>query len=224
MKFGIVITVFNRHQYLTKTLDSLKQAKLPAGTIIVLVDDCSTDTKTIHLFNQFKIEGVGTVKYRNSQTRKEYFGLELGFTLLFDRGCTVACNLDADAIVHPDFANRLIRLSEKYPKHIVSGFNTLTKDATTKRPRHPIMTQTESHYTKRSVGGINLVLSEQLYNKYLKPALATGYGWDWKMCHAVQREGSHFVVSKPSVVQHIGVDSSFNHHVDADVAEDFTLN
>lgn len=224
MKLGIVITAFNRHQYFSRTLDSLKQAMIPDGTIIVLVDDCSTDTKTIQLFNQFRIEGVDTIKYRNSQTRKEYFGLELGFSMLFERGCTIACNLDADVIVHSDFAARLIRLSEKFPQNIVSGFNTLTKDARTNRARHPVLRQYEYHYTKRSIGGINMVMNEYLYKKYLLPALRTGYGWDWKLCGAVQRDGGHFVVSKPSVVQHIGIDSSLNHHINADVAEDFTLN
>jgi glycosyltransferase involved in cell wall biosynthesis len=52
MKIGLLITTFNRPEYLRQTLESLKRADLHNAQIFI-VDDCSRDNETLRLINSY---------------------------------------------------------------------------------------------------------------------------------------------------------------------------
>ncbi len=210
MKVGLLIPVFNRPEYLRHCIESISRIRTEYQIELLFANDCSTDKDAILLIsgltnciNLMKNKGVSNA-------------LRLGFNVLFAKGCDIIINLDSDAIVKPNAIEVLIDLKKRFPNKIISGFNTLTTDPKTKLPRHPILRQFDNHCIKKSIGGINMVITEDEYLEIVLPALKKPGHWDWNVCSVVKE----FVVSTPSVVQHIGIDKGMNLN-NPDTAFDF---
>lgn len=215
MHIGICMTVYNRPDYLIQTVDSLEDAMI--GQTVVVVDDCSTDDRTIGLLSKLRYRVIKT------HTRSNVYGaLKLGISKLIELDCTHIIILDSDAIVKPNFIEKLTELQNKFPNQIVTGFNCTTKDKDGKE-RHRIIDAGEGWNKKHSIGGINMMFSVETYKKYVLPELDNCIRlkkgqWDMNVCKRIG--GAYSTV--PSVVQHIGFYSSMGHmHDYPDVADDF---
>lgn len=213
LNIGIIVTCYNRPEYLKKCLQSLKHANINHKNIhLLIIDDASTNKKTINLIKKFNITGIGNLtKIYNRKNKGIHGVLELGYDTLYRLGCDVVLNLDSDAIVKPNFLEMLIFLQVNHPTKIVSVFNTLTLDPVSKAPRHPIIQDHNYYVTKASIGGINMCMIESTYRRYLEPELCKGYNWDWRVCYKIKQAKDYFVVTKNSFIQHIGIDSNFKH-------------
>jgi glycosyltransferase involved in cell wall biosynthesis len=216
MKIGLLITTFNRPEYLRQTLDSLKRADLH-GAQILIVDDCSRDNETLRLINPYK-------KIRNYKNLSIRYSIQIGFDYLIKQGCDTLVNLDSDAIVRCDFLTRLLELYKRFPDRIISGFNTLSRSRTGIL-RHPVIKQGNGYVEKESIGGINMLMSVKTYYEIVKPALLesqqTKDHWDKIACRISKEQGKTIIVSSPSVIQHIGISSAMGHRDNPDVAQDF---
>lgn len=227
MKVGIVIVSYNRPEYFKQCLDSFKGAAIPTDSVVVLIDDCSTDGKTIEYFNSFHLSGINVQKIRNTTNKKIAANIKLGFELCFLQSCEVVMNFDSDAIIKPDAIEKLVKVKDSFPIHIVTGFNCITKnlDGT---ERHKILHTGNGYNTKKSVGGINFVIQEQQYKKYVLPALTKSIehsgNWDHMSCINSEKDGNSIICITPSVVQHIGYVSSMGHSgiEPPDIADDFS--
>lgn len=223
MKTALIITTYNRPQYLSRCLESVRAADIPNDLTIIIVDDCSTDPETKRMFNEFNIDGVPIIKFVNTKNSKIYYSLKRGFDKAFEMGCDVVMNLDGDAIVKPNFFNLFLEVKH-FPAQIITGFNSRNKrrDGT---DRHEIVKQEHDILYKRSVGGINFCFDKAAYDLYVLPALQQCLikptNWDQVACIAAMADDKPVVCITPSVVQHIGFDSSMGHHEDPDVACDF---
>ena len=138
------------------------------------------------------------------------------------QSCDVVMNLDSDAIIKKNGIETLLHLHSRFSHTIVSGFNTLVPDAGTKKPRHPIVSEHKDYFTKKSIGGINMLMNKEMYLKYIEPEL-NRYNWDWRVCQRMQKDKKLFIVSNPSVVQHLGIKSAIGgiHNINPDIAHDF---
>jgi glycosyltransferase involved in cell wall biosynthesis len=225
MKIGLTISCYKRPQYLKQCLDYLRLSNLD-GVTICIVDDGSDDMETLRLIDAFRLEYNNTClcEYKISSKGIES-SLLYGFEKLIYLGCDVIMNLDSDAIVKNNFITVLIGLHKKHSDTIVTGFNTLVPDYKTRKSRHPIVAWQEGYVSKFSIGGINMVMNKLVYEKYVKYELTKGYGWDWRVCQNIRKDNKLFVVSTPSVIQHIGIngDSTVNgkHNLNPDIAADF---
>lgn len=222
MKLGLLICTYNRPQYLAKCLESVKNANLPEGTKVLIVDDASTDKETIQL-----ILSSGYDCLIKSENRSIKDSMLVGCDHLFRAGCKLVTNLDGDAIVKPDFATTLIDLHVKFPGHIITGFNCRTKNKNGSE-RHKVVNEGEGFNKKKSVGGINMMFDQFTYQNFILPSLLTclqsGGNWDHKSCLLSEASGFLIVCAVPSVVQHIGIESSMGHSEGGeppDVADDF---
>jgi len=216
MKTGLLITAYNRPEYLEKGLESVAKVPFNGDLEILIIDDHSTDKRTgqlIDLFIQMWPE-VKKIRMIRNQGIKEC--LRTGFNFLFASGCQNVINLDGDAIVKPEFLEVLTNLKARFPDAIVSGFNTQTTDPKTGKVRHRTIGEFDVYCLKESIGGINMVINEAQYKTFLLPAFKGQNHWDWNLCKIVKS----FVVSKPSVVQHIGIEKGSNLN-NPDVAFDF---
>lgn len=221
MKVGLIITTYNRPEYLKRCLESLEKAVFPENFVILFVDDGSTDSSTLVLIESFVVP-VEIHKKFLPKNKGIHNSLLIGFNYLFGRECDLVMNLDADAIVKPDFVEKLLSV-HSLSKGIVSGFNTLTCDPTTKRSRHPILSYHNGYVRKRSIGGINMLMDEPTFRRFLEAELQKGYNWDWRVCAKMQAAKAYFAVGIPSCIDHIGFDSTFDKHLNPDVAEDFNI-
>lgn len=224
MKLGILITTYNRPEYLKPCLESIKRAEIPEGTQICISDDFSDNQETIKLINEvfYPNPNVTINRQQGRQGIKKSFLGAMG--VFINRGCDTFINLDGDALVRNDFVSVLLKLHEQFPDNLITGFNcnTLNVDGTI---RHKILEQGEGWNKKKTVGGINLFFTREMFDKWLLPALSEPVGnWDQKAC---LNAGNGVICAVPSVVQHIGFESSMGHSGSGrelpDTAEDFKL-
>lgn len=213
MKVGLLINTFNRTDYLAQCMSSLRACDL-TGVNVLIVDDCSTDRK---VFDHFK----GFMVYQMPSNQSIRFSLAKGLDTLFEQGCELVINLDSDAIVHPNFIPRLLDLHKRFPKDIITGFNTLVVG------RHPIVEQHEDYCVKNTCGGINMLITKENYNLFVKRAIVTAQRtrghWDDITCHVMKEHGRRIICTTPSAVQHIGFKSAMGHNANPDFAHDFKL-
>lgn len=228
MKIALIITTYNRPQYLAQCLRSLYAADIPQGTTIILVDDGSNDPETIRLFSTFNIAGCNLLRVAKAVNQGIKESLRTGYELAFneDNDCELAINLDADAIVRKDFIQVLLALKKVFPDAIVSGFNTTVLN------RNPIISTHKSiskklsgFFKKKYASGINMVINKDQYIYYIQPALNSSGNWDFNASLLHEKNGKEVIVANPSVVQHIGFNSAMGHAISEppDVAEDFIL-
>jgi hypothetical protein len=226
---SILLTTYNRPEYLRECLDSLRRADLSKVESILIVDDASTNHETISLIDGFAIEGVNVVNHFKNENKSIKDSLIFGYNLLFQAGNRLVTNLDGDALVRNDFVDKVLEAKEKYPAMIVSGFNcdTLNRDGSV---RHKHLFKEHGYTFRASVGGINMCVNIEQYLKYMKPALILtlthGGNWDDHTCRNSMKDSLPICVVVPSVVQHIGYNSSMGHSAGGeppDMADDFKL-
>ena len=210
MKLGLVITIYNRPEYLAKTFNSLKKSQLPPNLEIFMIDDCSTDKMTNKIFKEFCLPGVRIKKIINTKNENMFYGLKKGFDYFYASNTDVIFNLDSDVTVKPYWINILLQLLKIFPHNIISGFNT---------PQHPISDTFHKYHTKKSVGGVNILFNRKIYPEFA--SLIKNIQWDWDICYYMQKQNRPFIVSNPSVVQHIGELSTLREHRNYDVALDY---
>lgn len=217
MKPALIIPVFNRPQYVAQCFDSLQRANIPKDTLVLLINDASTDRETNRLFDAFTLPNATITKVVNKVNKGIKSNLLYGYEYTFENGCDVVINLDSDAIVKPDFIQSLLKLHKQFPDKIVSGFNSLNKDGS--KLRNPIISEHKGYSVKMYANGINMCIGRSVYDKYIKPALQTGGNWDFE----ATKETGGCIVHVPSLVQHIGLQSSMGHSNNPDVAADFKI-
>ena len=220
MKTGIIICTHNRSDLLKQCLESINNADIKNDVLFFIVDDCSTETNVVYLVTDFSKNHLVKINTKTSN-KGIHDSLLIGFERAFYSGCDVVINLDSDAVINKEAINILLELHNQFPHTIVTGFNTLICDATTKQPRHPIISTHDKYFKKRSIGGINMCMNKMIYDKYVRHEL-NRYNWDWRVCHNLQMDNKYFIVSNPSCVQHIGIGEGM-HVNQPDFAEDFKM-
>lgn len=207
MKTALILCTYNRVDYLTECLDSLKKLKeLP--DLFIVVDDNSND-ETRAVLNNIRIDTMQYHLYK--QERKGIKdSLLKGFSIAFDRGADFAINLDSDAIVKPEFITRLKNLKKRFPDRIVSGFNC-------NHPVNPVLFSGDDYVERAHCNGINMGIDSVQFENIVKKSLNKPVGnWDFDSTH-----NKPFIIAKPSVVQHIGMVSSMGHNENPDVSCDY---
>lgn len=209
MKVAILIITFNRPNYLKETLWSLERADLSKVDEVLIVDNNSTEAETLNLIQPYKV-------IRQPISQGISANLLTGYEYLFERN-DIVINFDSDAVMRPDCINKLLELYK--PSTILTGFHSTTKNANGTE-RHIISSQHDGYCIKESVGGINFCIDKQAYENYVKPALiATNPHGNFDHISCINAGGVMCAV--PSLVQHIGFESSLNHFENPDTADDF---
>src|SRR5580692_2929379 len=81
MKLGIVITTYNRPVYLRECLEYLQRSYIPPGSLLVIVDDHSTDKTTLDLIQNFTYPGIEIVNDYSPVNRHVSNSLKRGHNL-----------------------------------------------------------------------------------------------------------------------------------------------
>lgn len=206
MKINILVTTYNRPNYLKQCLDSLTRADMTEDVRIFIIDDNSTNEETIRLIHNYR-HPVAHVQVFTNQEKKGIKGsLMTGHNYTPDADYHI--NLDPDAIVRTDFISVIMDLHARFPDHLITGFccDTLNADGSI---RHKIIEQGEDWNKKASVGGINMGFTTTQYFDWIQPALHTPIqNWDHE---ASKNAGNGIICPNISVIQHIGIDSAMGH-------------
>lgn len=224
MKICIIICVFERPDELYFCLESIKRTTDTREMSIVMIDDASKNPQTKALFDSFFISGVPICKIRNDVNSRVAVNLKKGFGKAFSMGAELGVVLDSDAIVKPDWLEKIKDLKRRFPEKVISGFNSLTKGENGKE-RHPVYVESGDYCIKKSVGGINVAADFELYRKYvnvgLDNSIRTRSHWDTVMCQVINSEGGSIAVTTPSVVEHISRVSTLGHNTNPDRSSDW---
>lgn len=217
---GIVITTWNRPEYLQQCLQSLQRSNL-SDSVVVIVDDASDDKQTLDLVRAFNTATPYIRIFKKKQTSM-HVSLDIGWALLRNLGCKYLCNLDADTLVRTDWLTTLRSLFESvpYPRDstLLSGFN---------RSNPPCILEEYEHYLRKyRMGGINYFFSPGFYHQIR--FLLFNSNWDSHVqyyCGTQHVDRFHMICCKPSVVQHIGrVGLNAGQRCSFDSADDFVAN
>jgi hypothetical protein len=219
---GVVITVKDRYDATALSFRCIARTDYKGEWFVVVVDDGSVDFKVRELCKTFDF-GVPTIRYRNDASMKVFGALRLGIGACWNAGATIVANLDNDVVLRKDWLQRLVEAKKGIP-NIVTGFNCFTKNRNGSE-RHKVVKQGEGWNMKASVGGINMVIDREGYDKWMLPALeasiSRGGNWDHMTCINSFNDGFPVLCIEPSVVQHQLVPSSMGHHEPPDKADDF---
>lgn len=239
---ALIITTYNRPEYLSRCLQSIKKSGLPINTVIIISDDCSTDPQTIKLIDTFECGNNPVVRLKWNKNGSIKQSLLNAYRLAFDHfKCETVMNLDSDAIVAHGFYQRLVHLKKHFPHHIVTGFHCTTRNANGTE-RHKILgggvligensdpsvvPSRPDYIMKQSVGGINFVLNEEQFRRWVEPSLIRtlehGGNWDHQASIMAMIDSAPIISHVPSLIQHIGFDSAMKHTEHPDVADDFKI-
>lgn len=223
--FGLVITSYNRPKYLKQTLAELDKTIWPTfnnGNILI-IDDCSTDISVKNIILDWKpnIPKHWRIdKIFLTENKAIYGVLPIALEKLIKQGCNLLCNIDNDICCKPHWLNKLFDLHNKFPNHIITGFNpnsdisfNVNNDENTKQL---------GYVEKMATSGINLLYSIESYYKYIKPSFAEKLRWDWKVLDIYFTGDKKLcITSYPSCIQHIGIESSIYPGEKACIAKDY---
>jgi glycosyltransferase involved in cell wall biosynthesis len=203
-RIGCVITTFNRPEYTEKTLSYLEKTVVDENSILyfVIIDDCSTEKKTIELVNNFSTKNkniiIKTIFLKKNLGVAD--ALKLGFLYLKkNHNPKYYLNLDSDVISKKNWLVKLIELEKKtscnqiYPI-IYTAYNSSL---------HKIMKYDDSFLIKESIGGMNIFFNNKQLPIVLK-SLHKKNLWDWELVDLVREKGGLFISTNPSYLQHIG--------------------
>jgi glycosyltransferase involved in cell wall biosynthesis len=217
MRVALLLTTYNRPNYLKKCLWSLERANWSKVDNYMIIDDASTDAETLSLLNQFQ-KKPDSIRQINPVNQGICKNLLQGYEYLFGKGYTHVINLDSDAIIRPELFTTLLKHYK--PNTLLTGFHSTTRSANGSE-RHIIKSETKYLYLKESVGGINFLIDKAAYVNFVKPALehciADQGNFDHISC--INAGGAYCL--KQSLVQHIGFDSTLNHFENPDTADTF---
>jgi GT2 family glycosyltransferase len=203
LKLGLLINCYERPDELKRTLDSLKKSAIPVGTLIVIINDASTDTMVQPLIDSLNMKNVKILRWRNMVNKGIVENLRDGFEYLFNNDCDFLCNLDSDAEVQPDWLIRLHEVHEQNRPCFVTGFNA----------KHPMFKHIEERHNCIKIPyllGINMYFENTMYMMVYN-ALKANLSFDFELSGIAEDKGIPIYVTKPSVVEHIGEKSTLKH-------------
>lgn len=196
-KTAIVMPIFNRYDCVKKCLSSLSKTDI-SNSILVMIDDGSTDIRVKKLIENFEMK----TEYIHKIFKDQNVGMWDSYIIGFD---WVAKNfpeakrfvtLDSDTIHKQNWLMCTTELHDRFKNHVVTGFNTKT---------HAIAATQENYYEKSSAGGINFMFSQKTYFRNLREILVTTKNsWDNEFVGRCKKIGKKIFCTKPSVIQHIG--------------------
>ena len=198
LKIAVTTTTYNRPDKLNDLCKSLSLTVLPNDVQLkwFISDDCSIGW--IKMLGMIQEIPFLKVIRRNAKN----LGADLNTISCFELALTWApvliINLDADALVKPDWIRRYQEVWTQPEYGIISGFNS---------PYHLTTSQTEKMAHKKSAPGLGLsckpeLLKEaKLRNKY-RPNWGGPTSWDYQLGYVAKSRNLMIGCIIPSVVQH----------------------
>lgn len=223
-KIGIVVPIFSRHKYLETFFQSINQTDMK-NCLLLLIDESMTKDvdddkiKVRELVKNFKNNCCDVIKIYKNVHGNMFDSILTGFDLLVPY-CEHAMTIDSDTIHEPNWINKCIETYEKAtldnPNNIVllSGFNTINSG------KHMVMKECNDYVVKHSVGGCHMMFDRETYYSNIRKAL-TSTKWDTNILTAINFSDNVVVVTKPSVIEHIGFESSVRDDTKYDKSVDY---
>lgn len=212
---GLMIPTFNRPEYLKYVFYSLSLSTIKKPIIILIFDDGS-DEITQKLIKDFKLsQSIPIIKIFTNKVQLVKqdshtilpgsafpFTIRYGSEILFQLGVTYVMNSDSDAIFARNWLYVLFTMLDKIedPRFILAGFRCADKF-------HKVTFNYPEYCHLESFGGINYTCNKRTFYEIIKENIYD-YSFDWKISDVCRENNITIYLTKPSIVQHIGIHSS----------------
>ena len=210
---GIVIPTFNRPEYLKYVFYSLSLSDITESIILLIFDDGSEEI-TQQLIRGFKLD-IPIIKIFTNKLNlvQQYsytilpgsafpFTIRYGFDILFQLGVTYVMNSDSDAIFAMNWMHILFTMLGKIEDNhfILSGFRCVGNI-------HKVTFDYPSYAHLSSFGGVNFTCNKRTFYEFAKDNIYD-FKFDWILSSVCNNNNITIYLTKPSIIQHIGVHSS----------------
>jgi hypothetical protein len=224
-KFGIVVPFYSRYDYVDQFLNSFKNTNL-SDCLIVFMDesltkDVNEDHKKVNkLIQDFQLE-FPLIKIFKNKHGNMFDSILYGMDLLYSY-CDFLCTIDSDTIFKRDWIHTIYHsyneCKKDFPNYnlLVSGFNI-------ENAHHSVIEKKQNYILKNSVGGCNMFFSKEIYTTIIRRCLFS-HKWDTNIVNSIKEFDCKIITTNPSVIQHIGFDTSIEYrkgNKTYDYAEDF---
>lgn len=226
IKCGIVIPIFSRYEYLKLCLESLKKSKIK-NCFIILVDESLTKNvnddhlKCNELVKNFEYCDNIVLKIFKKNHGNMFDSILRGMDILY-RFTNYLITIDSDTIQKENWINLLINTYEIAKKEnintnlLLTGFNTINTGM------HTISKEFDNYYLKNSFGGCNMFFERKIYLNFIRYCL-NSYKWDTNIINLLKKNNTLFIATKPSVIDHIGNESSGHRSNDNNKTHDYAF-
>lgn len=191
MKLAVGVPTFNRAQFVELHARSLCDSRLPPDTIIIVIDDVSTDYDLDYLQAVFP-KGSDIRRRSRTSGAADYAVRDVTQQLVMTNADAVMV-LDSDMLVAENFLEVGAQLLPQ-TDGILSLFNT---------PSHAAYGSRGPFVLKKTIGSAGALWRRDLAEKVLAN-VAPGYKWDWRFCTFLTEAGYEICATRNSLVQHLG--------------------
>jgi len=225
-KIGIVVPIFSRHNYLEQFFKSLRNSEMK-DCLLILIDESLTkdvdeDKQIVNaMVKNFTFCGVNLIKIYKKNHGNMHDSILRGCDIA-NMFCQYIITIDSDTIHNKNWVSKLLEVYNDISINsnenvVISPFNTINMK------RHTIKEEKLTYYIKNSIGGCCLLFNQRIYIKYIRCTLIS-HKWDTNLITNINNNYGLIAVTKPSVIDHIGFQSSGHRSSDNgtyDVALDF---
>ena len=199
---NIVLTTYNRYEYLEPSLRSLYSSIFSQEDSIWIYDDCSTDPKIKTLLTEHSRKTPETHLHFNEQNLgcdlNVYHSIKRTFEKTNEDFIVVT---DSDAIYNDQWLSFLKSQLLMYPRvGMLSVFNS---------PKaHAVKYEINERLVKKdSVNGLGVALNRKVFENIDPTVILSGHRcfcWDWQFITLCNNMGYDILCSKNSYIEHIG--------------------
>lgn len=221
-KYGILVPTFGRYEYTKRSLESLRDSVLPKGeTLLIIMDESLTKDvdmdkrNTNEYLKSFNMDGISMIQIHKKKHGNMFESLLVGLDLIYNR-CEYVMNLDSDTIHKPGWLDGVMQTDAEarrdHPGKIIvcTGYDS---------NQHRVVEQ-GNYRIKDCLGGCHMSFRSSDYVEFLRCTLISSK-WDTNLSYQVSRLGGKLICTVPSVIQHIGVDSSVRSEKNGDQSTDY---
>lgn len=212
----VMLTTYDRIGLLKQTVASYLECQ-DRPPVLYVFDDVSKESEQVKRIISKIPEAVLIKKtkhlgfYRNNT---------LAMNTLFSKGAKKLLVLDSDCLLNRQWWPKSLKIANDFDltKNVVCLFNARVNEY---KP-----SGISGFVDKKSVGGLGLMLSKEIWSKYIKPIEKSDKevgGWDGEMCVRAAKDGVRILACSPSLLQHTGYEDGIHSKEDpiACVADDF---
>ena len=184
-----------------------------------MTKEVNEDKKRVNkLVNDFQMDNTIICKIYKTKHGNMFDSILHGFDLLVPF-CKYLITLDSDTIHKINWVEKLLEtyklLKQDNKNILISGFNTVNTNF------HKILKEYDNYMEKNSVGGCNMFFDKDNYLNLIRYGLIS-YKWDTNLIKNLKDNGGKVYVTKPSVIDHIGINSS-GHRNDKNLTYDIAI-
>lgn len=201
-KYGICITTYNRPNYLSSFINTLKDTEFLNNTVIRILDDNSNNSKTLHLINNLpSFSDKVTLHFeRNEKNLGPAFNYTENIKKFIDDDVDYIINLDADCILNKKWLKKINFINNCFGPNVISSVFWCDHGY----PTEEVIINDETFLKTRSLNGICLCFPKYFIDDFMNKK--TSRSFDGFVSYDLKHKYNlDTITTEISYLEHIGI-------------------